>query len=124
MEIKDDKRFILKGFVSDEELIQLYQQVRVNVLPSRDEGFGFSYLEAASQKCPSVLADIPVLHEISNNNALFANPHNPHDIANAIGELYWNNDKQNLIGLKAFEQSKKFSSSQFKKSFLKTLENL
>jgi glycosyltransferase involved in cell wall biosynthesis len=123
-EIKNDKRFILKGFVSDEELIRFFQQARVNVLPSRDEGFGFSFLEAASQKCPSVLSDIPVLHEISNEKALFTHPYDPHEIANAIGELYWNPEKRNLIGLQAYEQSNKFSPSNFKKSFRKLIENL
>ncbi len=123
-EIKDDKHFILKGFVSDEELIQLYQQARVNILPSHDEGFGFSFLEAASQKCPTVLADIPVLREISAGNALFANPENPHDLANTIGELYWNSDKRNLMGTKTFERSNYFSPSQLKKSFLDILKNL
>jgi len=121
-EIKDDKRFILNGFVSDKELIQLYKQAKVNVLLSRDEGFGFSYPEASSQKCPSVLADIPVLHEISNDQALFANPNDPHDIANAIGEFYWNDEKRNLIGTKAFERTKQFSSSVFKKELLQTVQ--
>ena len=50
---KDDKRFIFPGFISDDELITLYEQASLNILLSRDEGFGFSYVEAASLGCPS-----------------------------------------------------------------------
>lgn len=123
-EVKDDKRFIFAGFLPDEQLINLYQQARCNILPSRDEGFGFSYLESASQGCPSVLADIPVLKEISNGNALFTDPNNVSDMANIIGELYFNEITRKQIGQKALKRSRFFSSSQFKKSFLKLLKEL
>ena len=86
---KNDKRFIFPGFISDKKLIQFYRQARLNVLVSRDEGFGFSYLEAASQKTPSVLADIPVFREIAGDSALFANPDNPNTIADQIIRLYF-----------------------------------
>ena len=123
-ETKDDKRFVFEGFVDDYKLIKLYQQARVNILPSRDEGFGFSYLEAASQRCPSVLADIPVLHETSDEKAVFVSPHNPHEIANAIGEIYFDNEVRKSLGEKAHQRSKFFSPSQFKKTFLKTIQSL
>lgn len=120
---KDDKRFIFAGYVRDEQLVQLYQNARCNILVSRDEGFGFSYLEAASQQCPSVLSDIPVLHEISNNQgALFANPDKPTDIANIIGELYFNQDKRNTLGIAAQRRSEFFSPDSFKSGFKKILQ--
>ena len=112
---KNDKRFIFAGFVPDKELIKLYQQARCNILVSRDEGFGFSYLEAAFQVCPSVLSNISVLKEIAGeNNALFADPNDPHQIANAIGELYFNHDIRNNLGFKAQQRSKYFSQEKFK----------
>jgi len=123
-EVGNDKRFIFLGFIPDNELIKLYQQARVNILPSRDEGFGFSYLEAASQKCPTVLSDIPVLHEIAKDSAFFADPNDPHDIANKIGEIYFDHDIRNKLGEKAHKRSQFFSSSQFRKSFLNILQNM
>ncbi len=120
-EIKDDKRFKFMGFVTDSQLIKLYQQASLNVLPSRDEGFGFSYLEAAKFSCPSVLSDISVLREISSGNALFADPQNPHDIADKIGEIYFNKEVRNTLGNKAFERSKFFSPEKFKKDFASIL---
>lgn len=120
---KDDKRFIFAGFLPDLELIKLYQQATLNVLISRDEGFGFSYLEASQFSTPSVLSDIPVLKEISAGNALFANPENPNDLADKIGEIYFNKDLRDKLGKKAKKRSRNFSSEKFKKDFLLILKS-
>lgn len=114
-EIGDDKRFIFLGYVPDDELIELYQNAALNILVSRDEGFGYSYLESALQKCPSVLSNIDVFHETAESSALFADPENPNEIADMIIELYFDKDKRNELGRKAFERSKQFSSEEFKK---------
>ncbi len=122
-ETRNDKRFIFAGFVADNELIQLYRNAHCNILVSRDEGFGFSYLEAASQRCPSVLSDIAVLKEISGSKgALFVNPEKPNNIANAIGELYFNNDIKYTLGLDAYRRTKYFGNSSFKNEFKKILK--
>ncbi|MFN4212508.1 MAG: glycosyltransferase family 4 protein [Microgenomates group bacterium] len=122
-EVKDDKRFIFFGFVDDYRLIKLYQQALVNILPSRAEGFGFSFLEAASQGCPSVLGDIAVLREIAQDSAYYANPDDPYDLANKIGEIYFNHNLRNKIGNKALERFRYFSGDKFKKSFLSLIKD-
>jgi glycosyltransferase involved in cell wall biosynthesis len=120
--IKDDKRFVFAGYVADGQLRELYQRARVNLLLSRDEGFGFSYLEAAQFQCPSVLADIPVLREISDGHGvLFANPNDPNEIANQIGEIYFNLDKRSQLGERAYQRSKDFTPEKFKQEFLKVI---
>lgn len=120
-ETKDDKRFIFAGFLPDSELIKLYQQATVNILPSRDEGFGFSFLEAAQFSCPSVLSDIPVLREISDNNSLFANPENPKDIAGKIGKIYFDQNIRKSLGVKAKKRSEFFTPLKFRKDFLRLM---
>jgi len=120
---KDDKRFIFAGFVPDSNLIKLYQQASVNILPSRDEGFGFSYLEAAQFSCPSVLSNIPVLKEISDGNALFTDPNNPQDIAEKIGEIYFNKKIRNNLGTKAKKRSQFFSKEKFYMKFQLTIKS-
>lgn len=118
IDTKDDKRFIFTGFISDSELIKFYQQARLNVLPSRDEGFGFSFVEAAQFSCPSVLADIPVLRETSEGASLFADPENPNDLADKIGEIYFNNEIRSAIGTRAKKRSEFFNPEKFRKDFL------
>lgn len=118
-----DKRFVFTGYLPDKELIKLYQQAKINILPSQDEGFGFSYLEAASLGCPSVLANIPVLIEISNKRgAVFAKPNNPEELANTIAEIYFNPKLQNSLGSEAKRRSKFFSQKQFKENFMSCVQ--
>jgi glycosyltransferase involved in cell wall biosynthesis len=85
-EIKDNPLFIFKGYVTDDELAGYYQQSKANILISRDEGYGYSYVEAKSQKCPSILSDIPIFREIAKNdsNVVFVNPKDPESIAKEI----------------------------------------
>ena len=109
---QNDKRFVFPGFISDEELIQLYQNAVCNILVSRDEGFGFSYLEASSQKCPSLLSNTPILREISQNNALFSDPENPQNIVDQI-ELLNNNETASRLSEKTSQRSRFFSRKNF-----------
>ena len=118
---KDDKRFIFTGFVPDFELIKLYQQASFNILPSRDEGFGFSYVESSQFGCPSLLSDIPTLREISDGNALFADPNNSQDIAEKIKEIYSDRILRNKIELSVKKRSEFFSPEKFKREFLSVI---
>ncbi|MGB9883361.1 MAG: glycosyltransferase, partial [Microgenomates group bacterium] len=116
-EIEGDQRFIFAGFVDDQTLINLYKQARCNLLISRDEGFGFSFLEAASQGCPSILSKTPVFQEIAQNNALFVDPNNPNDIADKIIEIYFDKKYRDDLGQKAKNHSQNFSPEVFKRNF-------
>ncbi len=70
--------------VSEEELIGLYNAADVFVLPSLYEGFGFPVLEAMACGTPVVCSDWELFHEVCGDAALFADPHNPKAIADAI----------------------------------------
>lgn len=122
IETKDDKRFIFAGYIPDSELIKLYQQAVVNLLPSRDEGFGFSWLEASQFSCPSILSQGLALQDLAMQElALFTKAENPYDIASKIKQIYFDKNLRNKLGKKAKEISKFFSSSKFRKDFLDLL---
>jgi glycosyltransferase involved in cell wall biosynthesis len=120
-EIQNDPRFIFVGYVSDLELLQLYRQAKVNMLISRDEGFGFSNLEAAFMSTPSILSDISVFREIAKDDASFVKVDDPVQIANKIVELYF--DKERL-SIKAFEHAQDFKPQQFIEGWEKVLEEI
>lgn len=119
---KDDKRFKFMGFVPDSELIKLYEQTSFNILPSRDEGFGFSYLEASQFSCPSLLSDIPVLREISAGNALYIDPENPENIAKKIIEINSDKISRKKIGEQAKKRSEFFSQKKFREEIRSVLK--
>lgn len=86
-EIQSTKKALFLGYVDDTLLQILYQNALCNVLVSYDEGFGLSYIEAASQRCPSILSNIEVFHETAANTALFTPINDPLHLANAIEKL-------------------------------------
>ena len=107
------------GFVPDSELKTLYQRALCNMLVSHDEGFGMSYLEAATQKCASILSDIPVFHEIALSSARFVTHTDPQDIAQALDELQGSEQLVRYIGDEAYRRSKAFAPEVFVKELLK-----
>jgi len=120
-ETKNDNRFIFVGYVSDKELLNLYVQAKLNILLSRDEGFGFSYIEAASQGCPSLLSDKPIFHEIAGKNAEFVDCDSPDKIAHTITSLIDNKERLKVLSSGALQQSKKYNVDSFKKRLLEVV---
>jgi glycosyltransferase involved in cell wall biosynthesis len=57
------------GWVSENELENLYSRATVLVLPTQFEGFGLPVLEAMGRGCPVACSDIPVLREVAANSA-------------------------------------------------------
>jgi len=58
------------GFVEDETLDALYGGALALACVSREEGFGFSPLEALAAGCPPVTSDLPVFAETVGEGAL------------------------------------------------------
>lgn len=121
IEVQNDKRFIFAGFVSDNELLKLYVQAKVNILLSHDEGFGFSYVEAASVGCPSLLADTPIFHEIAGENAEYVDHTSEEKIAAKLIELVSNEKRRSELSIGAQRQADKYSREYFKKRLLEVV---
>lgn len=61
------------GWVDDRWLPVLYRQAAVHVLPSTEETFGRTAVEAMACGCPCVLNDIPALREVAAGAASLVN---------------------------------------------------
>ena len=66
---KYDLKVNFKGKVSNVK--DLYSLYDVYIMSSKYEGFGIAAIEAMAMGLPVLLSDIPVLREVSFNNALF-----------------------------------------------------
>lgn len=75
------------GYLSDEKLIQLYQNVDALVQPSLSEGFGLTGVEAMSVGLPVICSDIAIFHEIYQNQAIYFNPHQIDSFIKALKKL-------------------------------------
>ena len=75
------------GYVSQEERERLYAQARMLVLPSLDEGFGLTALEAMSAGVPVVVSNRGSLPEVVGDAGVFIEPDDVSGLANAIERL-------------------------------------
>jgi len=98
--------------ISDEFLSQLYTHSKALIFSSFGEGFGLPLIEAAQNKLPVIVRDIPVFKEIAEGNAFYFSGSEPENIASAIEEwlsLYQSNShplSENMSWL-TWEQSAK-----------------
>lgn len=65
--IKNRDHFILKGYVSEEELVNLYASAYSLVFLSLSEGFGYPPLEAISRGVPVICTPLTAVYEIYQN---------------------------------------------------------
>ncbi|MFH0864234.1 MAG: glycosyltransferase family 1 protein [Candidatus Gottesmanbacteria bacterium] len=107
--IKNEPQIILTGFVSENDLICLYQSAKVFIMPSLYEGFGLPVLEALSCGCPVITAEKGSLEEIAGDAPFYINPYSEDDIANGISTVYYNDALRSEMINKGIIQSKKFT---------------
>ncbi|OGH14302.1 MAG: hypothetical protein A2687_01600 [Candidatus Levybacteria bacterium RIFCSPHIGHO2_01_FULL_38_26] len=106
---EDDKKIIKLGFVSQEDLVAIYNLSTVFAMPSLYEGFGLPILEAMSCGCPVVTTKEGSIQEIAGEAAYYVNAYDVDDIANGIGELFFSQKLQQELSEKGLIQAKKFS---------------
>jgi glycosyltransferase involved in cell wall biosynthesis len=97
------------GYVTDIDLLDLYNAADIVVFPSLYEGFGFPPLEAMACGTPVVAADIAVLRETLGSAAYFTDPCNPEQIAEDLFKVISDDLLQNQLITEGFSQAKRFS---------------
>jgi len=77
-------RVVVLGHVAAAYLSVLYQAANVFVFPSFEEGFGLPVLEAMAYGVPVVASRASSLPEVGGDAVLYADPHDPRDIAEKV----------------------------------------
>lgn len=110
---------IYTGFISDEELVILYQKAQCFVLPSFEEGFGIPLLEAFACSCPVVSSNAGSLPEVGGNGCLYFDPRDPADMERKISSLLKDDKLRGQLKTNGLKRCKEFS---WKKLAEETLE--
>lgn len=103
---KNDSQIKFLGRVSDEKLVEYYNNACAFIFPSIYEGFGIPPLEAQACGCPVLVSDIPSLREVVAESGMYCNPNVPKDIADGMRKIINN---PNDLKKKGFENVKRFS---------------
>jgi len=98
-------RVILKGYVEDTELKNLYQQSDLFVLPSYWEGYGIVFLEAMSYALPVISTTSGAIPEVVSDgvNGLLVDAGDIHSLSVAIESMIVSQEKRQVFGQHALQ---------------------
>jgi len=99
----------LKGYLSDEELDDVYSRTFGFIFPSLCEGFGLPVIESMSLGIPVVTSETTSLGEISGDAAILVDPLNTKSIAEGMILLDSHEDMYQDLVTKGYERSSLFS---------------
>jgi glycosyltransferase involved in cell wall biosynthesis len=119
--IKNKEEIILTGFVSEGEKWQLLAGADVFVLLSFYEGFGLPILEAQAAGVPVVTSYNSSLPEIAGEGALFINPKNSAQIAEAAKKIIDDKALRDTLIQLGYKNVRRFSWEKCAKETLDTL---
>jgi glycosyltransferase involved in cell wall biosynthesis len=109
-DLKQD--IILLGYISQDNYPKLMASAAGFVFPSKFEGFGLPPLEAIASGVPVTCSDIPALHEVVGDAALYFDPDNIEDIKNKIEIIFNDQEQRSDLIAKGLERAKQFSWSK------------
>ncbi len=117
-ELKIEQHVIFTDYISDEELIWLYQNCYANLYPSLFEGFGLPVLEGMQFGAPTISSSSSSLPEVAGNAAILLKAEDSEAWAEAMLQLSANHSLRNRLRLEGIEQAKRFDWKQSASSLI------
>lgn len=104
-----NKNILSLGFVSDEDLIEIYNLATTFIMPSFYEGFGLPVLEAMQSGCPVITTKQGSIEEVADSAAYFVNPYEVESIKDGVSEVMENKNLRLALAKKGLAQAEKFN---------------
>jgi len=118
---KNIKGVEILGFVSDEDLRQLYRTANAFVYPSYLEGFGVPILEAASWGLPIMTSITGATSEVSPAGSILVDPYNVTSISRGLRQIIALGEDERICAAAVNrEHASRFNFSRY----MKVIENL
>jgi len=103
------ERIRFLGFVSDDELLMLYNACDFFIFPSFYEGFGLPVVEAMACGTPVACSNVSACPEVADAAALFFDPCSGAEIKRAMADLIFDNELRTRIGRLGLSRASHFS---------------
>ncbi|MGQ9746111.1 MAG: glycosyltransferase [Dissulfurimicrobium sp.] len=113
---------IFTGYVSDEELVVLYNLCKLYVFPSMHEGFGLPALEAMACGAATIGSNRTSIPEVIGRDDALFDPYNIKSIADKIEQVLTNEDFRSDLKRHGLEQAKKFSWENSARAAIEAIE--
>ena len=97
------------GFVSDEELRDLYRHATALVFPSRYEGFGLPILEAMARRTPVIAANASSIPEVAGDAAILVDPDDVEGLRDAMSRVAFDPALRDALTGRGIEVLSRFS---------------
>jgi glycosyltransferase involved in cell wall biosynthesis len=98
-----------RGYVSDNELVRLYNEAFGFVFPSHYEGFGLPVLESMSQACPVICSKNSSLPEVGGEAVLYWDGESAETLAGSMLGLEHDETLYRQLSESGLERSRSFS---------------
>lgn len=120
-EMKLEKKVKFLGYVSDENLKDLYGHSEAFIYPTLYEGFGLPILEAQACGTVVICSNNSSLPEVYKNSAISFDPKNIEDIENSIKKVFEEKELREQLIEKGAENIKRFSWKKTTKEILELI---
>ncbi len=117
-----ERHVIITGYVTDDELVALYNRADFFVYPSLYEGFGLPVIESMACGTPVITSNTSSLPEVAGNAALLIDPRSDDELAKAMLRLAESSDLRDTLIRRGEDQAKKFSWEKAAKQTLSVME--
>jgi glycosyltransferase involved in cell wall biosynthesis len=102
-------KITLAGYLSDSEILSLYEEADVFVYPSLYEGFGLPVLEAMACGCPVIASNVSSLPEVVGEAGMLVDPYDVDALAQAISTVLQDDGLKREMSRNGIAQAQKFS---------------
>jgi len=119
-----EKHIEFAGYVSEDQLVKLYQEALLFAFPSLYEGFGFPPLEAMAHGCPTLVSNVASLPEVCGDAAYFVDPYDEESIADGIYKIATNSTLRETLIQKGLKRAKLFTWEESGKKHIEVFEEI
>jgi glycosyltransferase involved in cell wall biosynthesis len=107
-----------------ENIAMIYQMAVALIYPSLYEGFGIPLLEGMWSRVPVITSLASCMPEIAGDAALYINPLNVEELAEAMKKIYFNEELRHTLMKEGLWQAQKFTLEKCTRSLMEVYKNV